>query len=128
MPASKFKDQGVADSRANITIIGVDLFRQVAAVARLQKRDLKKVDRVPKTYNLQPFSLDCKIDLDISFGNTTMKTPVYAKMTHQNHCFSLRVFVISWRLLPTTLIFYHITSHTLEQLWTLGQESHKFHL
>ena len=65
--------EGVVDTGADITIIGGDLFR-------LKKRDLKKPDRVPKTYNQRPFALDGRMELDISFGDTTVRTPVYIKM------------------------------------------------
>ena len=52
----------------------------MAAVARLRKKDLKKSDRVPRTYDHRPFTLDGKMDLDLSFDGTTMRTPVYIKM------------------------------------------------
>ena len=72
--------EGVVDTGADITIIGGDLFKRVAAVARLKKRDLKEPDRVPKTYDQRPFALDGRMELDISFGDTTVRTPVYIKM------------------------------------------------
>lgn len=71
--------QGVVDSGSDITIIGGDLFQRVAAVARL-KKDLRRPDKVPKTYDGRAFTLDGKMDLDISFDNVTMKTPVYIRM------------------------------------------------
>ena len=70
----------IVDSGADITIIGGDLFRRVAANARLQKRDFKKADKTPWTYSQQPFSLDRKMDLDLMFDDKTMKTTVYIKM------------------------------------------------
>ena len=72
--------RGVIDSGADITILGGELFRRVAAVARLKKSQLKKSDKVPRTYDRRTFTLDGKMDLDISFGGTTMRTPVYIKM------------------------------------------------
>ena len=69
--------QGIADSGADITIIGGELFRRVAAVARLRKKDLKKPDRVPRTYDHRPFTLDGKMDLDLSFDGTTMDPGIY---------------------------------------------------
>ena len=63
------------DSGADITIMGPDLFKGVAAAARL-----KKPDKVPYTYDHQPFTLHGKLDLDISFDNVTMRTPVFVKM------------------------------------------------
>ncbi len=71
---------GIIDSDADITILGGDLFRDVATVARLKKRDLKKPDKTPKTYDRKPFTLDGRMDLDITFTGKTMCTPVYLKM------------------------------------------------
>ena len=70
--------QGIVDSGADITIIGGELFRIVAAVARLRKKDLKKPDRVPRTYDHRPFTLDGRMDLHLD--GTTVRTPVYIKM------------------------------------------------
>ena len=71
---------GLIDSGADITIIGGTLFKKVATVARLKKRDFMKADKVPRTYDQRPFQLDGRMDLDITFGDHTMKTPVYIKM------------------------------------------------
>ena len=71
---------GIIDSGADITIIGGKLFRHVAAVARLRKSHLKGADKVPRTYDRKTFSLDGRMDLDISFGDKTMRTPEYIKM------------------------------------------------
>ena len=71
---------GIIDSGADITIIGGGLFRKVATVARLKKKDLKKPDRTPRTYDQRPFQLDGLMDLDLTFGDKTMRTPVYIKM------------------------------------------------
>ena len=71
---------GIIDSGADITIIGGNLFRKVAAAARLKKRDLQKPDKTPRTYDQKPFQLDGRMDLDISFAGQTMRTPVYIKM------------------------------------------------
>lgn len=71
---------GIVDTAADITIIGGDLFRKVASVARLKKRDFRPVDKTPRTYDQKPFKVDGKMDLDISFEDITMQTPVYIKM------------------------------------------------
>ena len=71
---------GVIDSGADITITGAELFKEVASEARLKKSAFKKPDKTPYTYNRQPFSLDGKLELDITFDNHTMRTPVYVKM------------------------------------------------
>ena len=56
------------------------MFKKVAAAARLKKRDFKAPDKVPRTYDKQPFTLDGQMDLDVTFDDKTMKTPVYLKM------------------------------------------------
>ena len=71
---------GVIDSGADITIMGEDLLKRVAAAARLKKSRLKKADKVPRTYDRKPFSLDGRMDLDITFDGVTMQTPVYIKL------------------------------------------------
>ena len=71
---------GVIDTGADITIIGGERFQKVAAAARLKKRDFKRADKIPRTYDQQTFILHGKMDLDISFGDKTMSTAVYVKM------------------------------------------------
>ena len=71
---------GIIDTAADITIMGGKLFKEVATVARLRKKDFKPADKVPCTYNRQPFNLDGCMDLDITLGNKTIQTPVYIKM------------------------------------------------
>ena len=73
---------GVVDTSADITIMGGELFKKVAAVAQL-KKDFKLVDEKPYTCGDQPFKLDGRMDLDISFNGKTMCTPVYIKMDSQ---------------------------------------------
>ena len=76
---------GLIDSGADITIIGGNLSKKVAAVAKLRKRDFMKADKVPLTYDQRPFQLDGRMDLDIlSFDDSTMTTPVYVKMDAQD--------------------------------------------
>ena len=72
--------RGIIDTAADITIMGGKLFKEVASVARLRKRDFIPADKIPHTYNRQPFSLDGRMDLEIMFGDRIMKTPVYVKM------------------------------------------------
>ena len=72
---------GLIDTRgANITIIGGDLFRRVATIARLRKWEFKKADKTPRTYDQKSFTLDSRMDLDLAFGDLTMRTPVYINM------------------------------------------------
>ena len=56
------------------------LFARIAAVAHLKKSRLKAPDRIPKTYDRRVFTLDGRVDLDISFNGITMRTPIYIKV------------------------------------------------
>ena len=61
--------------------MGEKWFKQVASVACLKKRDFKVADKIPpRTYDQKPFKVDGRMDLDISFGDVTMRIPVYIKM------------------------------------------------
>jgi len=71
---------GIIDTAADITIMGEKLFKEVASVAHLRKKGFIQADKTPCMYNRQPFSLDGQMDLDITFGDKTMQTPVYLKM------------------------------------------------
>lgn len=71
---------GLIDSGADITIIGGILFKKVASVVRIRKRDFMQAGKVPRTYDQRPFHLDGLMDLDIEFGGCTMTTPVFVKM------------------------------------------------
>ena len=71
---------GIIDSGADIMIIGGSLFRKLANIVRLRKRDLKKPDKVPRTYDQKPFILDGRMDLEVSFADKMMTTSVYIKM------------------------------------------------
>ena len=71
---------GIVDTAADITIMGGSLFKKVASVARLRKRDFKSADKVPYGYDQCPFQLNGRMDLDITFGDKIMKTAVYIKM------------------------------------------------
>ena len=53
--------------------MGADLFKRVAAAALLKKQ-LKKADEVPHTYDQKTFKLDGKIELDINYQGRTMRT------------------------------------------------------
>lgn len=87
--------RGVVDSGADITIMGADVFKNVASVARLKKSSFKKADKVPYTYDGKSFKLDGRMDLDISFdGRTILYT---SKWMQRTHYFCRREFVISYR-------------------------------
>ena len=71
---------GVVDTGADITIVGAEAFKRIAAVAKLRRRDFKQPDKTPRTYDQKTFHIDGRVDLDITFRGCTMKTPVYVKM------------------------------------------------
>ncbi len=71
---------GVIDSGSDITIIGGELLRKVAAVTKLRKKDLKPPDRAPRNYDQRPFKLHGMINLSISFAGQVLTTTVYVKM------------------------------------------------
>ena len=68
---------GLVDTGADITIIGGELFKRVAALAKLKKRHFKRVDKTPKTYDQRSFTLDSHLDLDTEFNSKVLHTPVY---------------------------------------------------
>ena len=68
---------GVIDSGADIMILGGRLFKKVALVVKLRKKDFKKPDKTPQTYDQKPFRLDVSMDLDIEFDVKVTRTPVY---------------------------------------------------
>ena len=71
---------GVIDTAADVTIMGGEMFKKVAAVAKLRKKDFKPADKTPYNYDKKPFRLDGKLELDVSFQDCTMTTDVYVKM------------------------------------------------
>ena len=71
---------GIVDTAADITIIGGNLFRTVASVARLKKKNLKPADKIPRVYDQRPFTLDGRMELVITFGEKEISTQVYMKV------------------------------------------------
>ncbi|XP_064398966.1 uncharacterized protein LOC135345475 [Halichondria panicea] len=71
---------GVVDTGADISIMGAELFKTVAAATRMKKRSLKSVDKAAFTYDHKPIKLDGKLELDIVFEDKALATPVYLKM------------------------------------------------
>ena len=72
--------KGVINSGSDVTIVGGRLFKKIAVVARLRKRDFRPADKTPIAYGRQPFTLHGKMSLRISFQDREMVTPVYIKM------------------------------------------------
>ena len=71
---------GLVDTGADITIIGPRLFKKVAAVSRLKKKDFKPADKTPHGYDGRSFELHGRMQLTLSFDGQEMKTMVYIKM------------------------------------------------
>ena len=69
--------QGIVDSGADITIMGAELFKKVAAANKIRKKAFHKPDKIPRTYDQKTFTLDGYLQLDISFGEKAMQTRVY---------------------------------------------------
>uniref|UniRef100_A0A1X7SUF3 CCHC-type domain-containing protein n=1 Tax=Amphimedon queenslandica TaxID=400682 RepID=A0A1X7SUF3_AMPQE len=72
--------EGIVDTAADITIMGAELFKKVATVCRLHKRDFKPPDKTPYNYDRKTFRLDGRIEMDILFQDRAMKTTIYIKM------------------------------------------------
>ena len=70
----------MVDTAADITIVGAEAFKRIAAVAKLRKRDQKPADKTPRTYNQRTFHLDGQLNLDITFQGYTMRTSIHVKM------------------------------------------------
>ena len=70
---------GILDSGTDITIMGGPLYQRVATVARPKKHDLRKPEKTPWNYDQTPFSLDGCMELDVAFGEKTIRTSVYIK-------------------------------------------------
>ena len=75
---------GIINTAADIAIIGGRLLKKIATIARLKKKNLKLPDKKPHTYDQRTFTLDGRMNLDITFNGKTMCTPVYIKMDAQD--------------------------------------------
>ena len=60
--------------------MGKELFKKLAALARLKKKDLKKPDKTPRSFDRKPISFDGRLDLGITFDGEMVNTPVHLKM------------------------------------------------
>ena len=72
--------QGVVDTGSDLTIMGKEAFKKVAMVAKLRKKDFRPADQKAYNYDGKPFTLDGRLQLNLTFGEYTMSTPVYVKM------------------------------------------------
>ena len=71
---------GLVDTGSDICIMGKDLARRVIAARKLRKSQCRRPDRVAHTYDGHSFTLHGRVDIDITFGDTVMNTPVYIKL------------------------------------------------
>ena len=72
--------KGVVDSGSDITILEGEMFKKVASVDHLHKKDFHPPDKNPRNYDQQQFMIDGRIDIDVVFQDKAMKTAVYVKM------------------------------------------------
>ena len=72
--------QGVVDTGSALTLMGKEAFKKVAMVAKLRKKDFRPADKKAYNYDGKPFTLDGRLQLNLTFGEYTMSTPVYVKM------------------------------------------------
>jgi len=70
---------GIVDSRADITIVGKQLFLKIAAVKKLKRSDCKPADKLPKIYDWKLFSLQVVLELEIKFEEK-MSIIIYVKI------------------------------------------------
>ena len=71
------------------------MFKNVAAVAKLCKKDFKPADKTSYTYDKKPFRLDGKLELDVSFQDHTVTTDVYIKMDASEPLLLIRTSVLT---------------------------------
>ena len=67
--------RGVIDTGSDITIMGGELLRHVATIARLRKSQFQQPDKIPRIHDARTFTLDGRMDLNVTFNGMTMKTP-----------------------------------------------------
>ena len=72
--------KGVVDSGSDITILGGEMFKKVASVARSRKKDFQPPDKTSRNYNQQSFTIDGRINIGVAFQDKTMKIAIYVKM------------------------------------------------
>ena len=58
---------GLIDSGVDISIMGGILFKKIATVAHLRRRDFLMPGKTPRTYDRQLFRLDGRMNLEIDF-------------------------------------------------------------
>lgn len=58
----------------------VAVYSKKLPVAKLHKREFKPADKTPRNYDSYPFTLDGRTDLELTFKDRTMRTPIYIKL------------------------------------------------
>ena len=92
---------GLIDTGADITIIGGKLFKRVATVARLKKRQFKKADKTPRTYDqIGPNWMDAWI-LSSLLMERLCAPPSTSSWMRPTSYFSRKEFVASLEWLPS---------------------------
>ena len=103
---------GLIDTGADITIIGGNLFKKVAAVARLKKKNFQPADKIAHNYDGKPFQLHGRMMMEITFQEKTLRTPVYIKMDAQD-----QLLLSEGACRQLNIVTYHPEA----QVWRGGQ-------
>ena len=91
---------GIVDTGADITIMGPELFKRVATVAKLKKQQFKEADKVPYTYNQHPFKLDGRLDLDINIPPKSTELGYQKNQELSSSSRSVRITLVNSVRLP----------------------------
>ena len=91
---------GVVDTGADITIMGGELFKKVATVARL--KDFKPADKKPYTYGDRPFKLDGRMDLVLASTERRCALQYILRWIYKRPYCCQKEFADSLVWLPTT--------------------------
>ena len=79
----------VIDTGADITIIGSELFKTIAAATHMKKKSLEPVDNTAFTYDNKPVQLN--VDLEIASEGKMVHTQVYIKILPEGVCRQLGI-------------------------------------
>ena len=74
--------KGLLDTDADISIMGPELFKKVAAITGIKKKQfkLRVADNLPNAYEHCTFHLDGWLDLDVTFVDKTMHAAIYLSL------------------------------------------------
>ena len=71
---------GLIDTGPDITIMRGDQFYDMVKQANLNKHHLKPTEQRACAYDQKPITLDCQIDMKITFGEKTIVSTVFVKL------------------------------------------------